>query len=749
MRRWTTQGTWAIASAAFLAGAVSVQAQELRNGPGGELPLALPRVERGIRIDGLLDEPQWANAVRLQGVQQLPDFGAEPTQRGDFLLAHDGQYLYLGCIMYETDPSLIRITTLQRDVSPYTTDTCGMRLDSYNDEENSLVFVTTPASVRTDWQFANDASGAPNQAWDTYWDAEGRLTDFGWAAEVRVPFSSMGYQVVDGRVVMGFSVTRTMVRNAESIVHPAIRPDWGPGGVAKPTQMRKMILTGLDDPEKPMYVTPYVLGGGGLTNSLDATATSYDRDTQRVTEIGGDLRYALTRNLNLDLTVNTDFAQVEADNQQVNLTRFSLFFPEQRSFFQERSGIFEVSLGSNERLFHSRRIGLVAGQQIPIYGGARVVGRLGDWDVGFLNMQAGEEGLTPSENLGVARLRRRFLNDASYLGGIVTSRLGADGSSNVLYGTDASVRVFGNDYLSVNWSQTFDDAEMGPVDFFDRSLMRVNWQRRGTDGPTYEGTLTRAGAAFEPGMGFLRRRDYTRGFGTVGYGWRPGAGSAINRYGFSFDGDFVRRNPDDSMESGSYGISGSLQTRGGQQLRGNITRSYEDLRRPLLLSSDASVPIGDYWFTDGHLSYSPNSGGIFRPSGGVTVGQFYDGNRVSFTFTPAWSVSRYARLSTTYEFNRIDFSSRNVTFTSHILRARTEFTFSTKTSFSAFVQYNSNQNLVAVNARFRWNPREGTDLYIVWNESLNSHRFSLSPVPPLTQERAVLVKYSHSLTLGL
>ncbi|MDH3424375.1 MAG: hypothetical protein OEN00_15385, partial [Gemmatimonadota bacterium] len=141
MRRWTTQGTWAIASAAFLAGAVSVQAQELRNGPGGELPLALPRVERGIRIDGLLDEPQWANAVRLQGVQQLPDFGAEPTQRGDFLLAHDGQYLYLGCIMYETDPSLIRITTLQRDVSPYTTDTCGMRLDSYNDEENSLVFV--------------------------------------------------------------------------------------------------------------------------------------------------------------------------------------------------------------------------------------------------------------------------------------------------------------------------------------------------------------------------------------------------------------------------------------------------------------------------------------------------------------------------------------------------------------------------------------------------------------------------------
>lgn len=726
-----------------------VHAQELRNGPGGEPPLDLPLIAGGIEIDGVLDEPQWADAVRLEGVQQVPDFGAQPTQRGEFLLAHDGEYLYLGCLMYESDPSLIRITTLERDVSPYTTDTCGMRLDSYNDEENSLVFVTTPASVRTDWQFANDASGPPNQRWDTYWDAEGRLTEFGWSAEVRVPFSSMGYQVVDGRVVMGFSVTRTMVRNAESIVHPAIRPDWGPGGVAKPTQMRKMILTGLEDPQKPVYLTPYVLGGGGLSTALDGAGTGYDSDTQRVTEIGADLRYALTRNLNLDLTVNTDFAQVEADNQQVNLTRFSLFFPEQRQFFQERSGIFEVPLGSNERLFHSRRIGLVGGRQVPIYGGARVVGRVGDWDVGFLNMQAEDAAPTPSENLGVARLRRRFLNDASYLGGIVTSRIGADGSSNVLYGADASVRVFDQDYLTLNWSQSFDDGDAPGVGAFDRSLVRANWGRRGTDGPTYEATLIRAGAAFEPGMGFLRRRDYTRGFATTGYGWRPGAGAALNRFGFAFMGDFVRRNQDASIESGSYGVSGSLQTRGGHQLRGNVTRSYEDLLRPLGLSEDVSVPVGEYWFTDASVSFTPSGGGLFRPSGGVTAGRFYDGTRVSFNFTPAWSVSRYARLSATYEINHIDFSSRELKFTSHLVRARTEFTFSTKTSFSAFVQYNSIQNLVAVNARFRYNPREGNDLYIVWNESLNSDRYTLDPVPPLTQGRTILVKYSHTLTLGL
>jgi hypothetical protein len=168
-----------------------------------------------------------------------------------------------------------------------------------------------------------------------------------------------------------------------------------------------------------------------------------------------------------------------------------------------------------------------------------------------------------------------------------------------------------------------------------------------------------------------------------------------------------------------------------------------------VLSPDASVPIGDYWFTDAQVSYSPNSGSLFRPSGSVTAGHFYDGNRVSFNFTPSWSVSRHARLSTTYELNHIDFASRDVTFTSHILRARTEFTLSTKTSFSTFVQYSSNQDLVSVNARFRYNPSEGTDLYIVWSESLNSDRYSFAPTLPLTQERTLLVKYSHSLTLGL
>ncbi len=736
--------------------ASSVASQQLRNGPGGEPPLNLPRIAGPIVIDGRVEEAAWTGAALLEGVVQVPDFGTEPTQRGEFLLAHDGEYLYLACLMYESDPDLIRVTTLERDVSPYRTDSCGMRLDTYNDEENSLVFITTPASVRTDWTFSNDATGPPNRQWDTFWDAEGTFTEFGWSAEVRVPFSSMGFQVIDGQVVMGFSVTRTIVRNAESIVHPAIPPNWGPQSVAKPSQLRKMILTGLE-PQKPVYLTPYVLGGGGHSHSLDQVNSRYARRSEEVMEFGADLRYGLTRNLNLDLTANTDFAQVEADDQQVNLTRFSLFFPEQRRFFQERGSIFEVPLGSNERLFHSRRVGLVSGEQVPIYGGGRLVGRVGEWDLGFLDMQAAEHGDMPSENLGVARVRRRFLNEFSYLGGIMTSRFGDDGSYNVLYGTDAVIRLFGQDYLTLNWAQSFDDHEEPSNDqevtgLMDRTLIRANWQRRGRDGVTYDGNVIRAGETFQPGMGFLRRRDYISGKGSVGYGWRPGVGSALNRYGFSVDGNLFlgnKRAIDDLAESGTFGLSGQLESRGGHRISTSIRRNYEDLNRPFSLSENTTVPIGSYWFSEGRLSYTSPSGDLFRTNASVSGGRFFDGTRLSFSFSPEWSVSRHLRFNGTYQINRIEFDDRNQQFTFHLARVRTELTFTTKTSASAFLQYNSTGDLVALNIRFQYNPREGHDLYVVWNETFNSNRFSLDPVSPFSQERALLVKYSHTLTLGL
>jgi hypothetical protein len=741
----------ACSMAAYALAAAPVAAQTPRDGPAGEPPLVLPRSAGPIVPDGEVGEGEWAGAVQIEGMMHLPDFGAEPTERTQFLLAYDDDFLYIGCRAYDAEPELIRVTTLERDVAIFNTDACGVRLDTYNDEENSLLFNVTPASVRTDWAFANDASGAPNQDWNAFWDAGGRMTDYGWSGEMRIPFSSLGFQVQDGRTVMGFALARSIVRKNELTVHPAIPPNWGPQSLAKPSQMRKLVLEGVE-PEHPVYVTPYGLGGAGYTHALNLPGTAYDRDDERVTEAGVDIRYGLTRNLNLDLSANTDFAQVEADDQQVNLTRFSLFFPEKRRFFQERSAVFEVSLGGNERLFHSRTIGLVNREQVRIFGGARMIGRVGDWDVGFIDMQTDEHGVAPSENLGVLRLRRRVLNQFSYLGGIVTSRIGDDGSHNVLWGTDAVVRVFGQDYLTMDWAQSFDDADGATagseVDVLDRSLARVNWQRRGTDGLTYSSNWVRAGSVFQPGMGFLRRRAYVMGDGLVGYGWRPAAGSAFNRYGAYAAAEFFRRNADGEVESWAYAAGGDLESRGGHRAAVNVTRRYEDLQAVFPLSPAAFVPVGSYRFIEGSASYTPPNGALFRPTLSVSGGEFYDGTRVSFTVSPAWSLSRHVALGGSYELNRVRFEDRGQEFTSHIGRLRTDLTFTTRTSASAFAQYNSAGDVVVLNFRFRYNPSEGTDLYIVWNESLNSDRYAVDPYKPLSQERTLLLKYARTFTLG-
>jgi hypothetical protein len=722
-------------------------AQAPRNGPAGEPPLVLARSAGPIVPDGEVGAAEWAGAIEIMGMMHLPDFGAEPTERTEFLLAYDDDYLYVGCRAYDSEPDRIRVTTLERDVAIFNTDACGIRLDTYNDEENSLLFNATPASVRTDWTFANDASGAPNQDWNAFWDAGGRMTDYGWSVEMRIPFSSLGFQVQDGRTVMGFALARSIVRKNELTVHPAIPPNWGPQSLAKPSQMRKMILEGVE-PEHPVYVTPYGLGGAGYTHALNGPGDAYDRDDDRVTEAGLDVRYGLTRNLNLDLTANTDFAQVEADDQQVNLTRFSLFFPEKRRFFQERGAIFEVSLGGNERLFHSRTIGLVNREQVRIFGGARVVGRVGEWDLGFIDMQTDEHGAAPSENLGVLRLRRRVLNQFSYLGGILTSRIGEGGRHNVVWGSDAVVRLFGQDYLTLDWGQSFDDADGSDVDLLDRSLARLNWQRRGTDGLLYSTNVVRAGAVFEPGMGFLRRRDYLSADGQVGYGWRPGGGSALNRYGGYVAAEVFRRNADERVESGAYAIGGDLESRGGHRAAVNVTRRYENLPAPFVLSPSTSVPVGSYWFVEGSASYTPPNGALFRPALNVSGGQFYDGTRASFTVSPSWALSRHVALGGAYELNRIRFEDRGQEFTSHIGRLRTDLTFTTRTSASAFAQYNSAGDVVVLNLRFRYNPSEGTDLYVVWNESLNSDRYAFDPSKPLSQERTLLIKYARTFTLG-
>jgi hypothetical protein len=271
---------------------------------------------------------------------------------------------------------------------------------------------------------------------------------------------------------------------------------------------------------------------------------------------GLDVKYGLTNNLTLDMTVNTDFAQVEADDEQINLTRFSLFFPEKRIFFQERSSVFAFDFEPGSSLFYSRRIGLHEGKQVPIYGGARITGMAGKWDIGFLDMQT--QAINPqdssiteltSENFGILRLRRQVINESSYVGGILTSRIGTDGSYNLTYGIDGIFKVSDNDYLNVKWAQVLDNSFQNKIFSLDPTRLYFNWSRFNQKGLNYNLTWSRSGKDFDPKIGFQMRSNYTHYFGGIGYGWIPGEASALQSHQVGFSAMAYTDNQDNSAQS--------------------------------------------------------------------------------------------------------------------------------------------------------------------------------------------------------
>jgi hypothetical protein len=731
-------------------GPAPVAAQEAPSPLADGSPYRVPRLTAPIVFDGRIDEPAWDAIEPLPAVVHVPTFGSPPTEQTEFRIAHDSEYFYFSCRAHDSSPSEILVYSLERDEQGFRSDFCSVYLDSLNDEENALQFKTGPAGNRSDSQRMNDGERSDN-SWNAFWDAAVSRDERGWYAEIRIPFSSLLFQSVDGQVVMGVSMLRNISRKNERHVHPAIRPDLGQFAYTKPSLMRKIVLEGVEPRGIPTYVTPYALAGDGYLHALDAGGSGYARTSDGLREAGIDVRMGVTSNLTLDLTANTDFAQVEADDQQVNLTRFSLFFPEKRRFFQERSSNFEFGLGGQDRLFHSRRIGLVAGRPVRIYGGGRIVGRIGEWDVGFLDLQTAESETLPSENLGVARLRRRVINANSYVGGIVTTRLGTAGHHNVVYGLDGIFRVAQVDYLTLAWAQSFaaDEAAGASVGPLDRGVARASWERRGQDRLTYALELSRSGAAFEPGMGFLRQVDYTTGRGRLGYGWRRGPGARLYTYSLDIDGALLRRNADGEIETVELEPRAVAQTWGLHQLTLSVPFSYESIDAPFSLPGGTQVPAGTYRFAAARLRYSAPQSDRFRLTADAEVGRFFDGSRASLAFGPIWDPSAHLNLAATYRIDRVEFAQRDQRLTAHLARLRAQVMVSTTASAVGFVQYSSADHAVIANLRIRYNPREGNDLYLVWNESLVTDRMSFDPVRPLSTERTIVVKYSHTFQLGI
>lgn len=697
-------------------------------------------------MDGFPDEAAWQSIDPLPLSMYQPVYRGEMTEYSEIKVAYDDEHFYISGKLYDSEPDKIVANTMYRD--RYSGDeTFAIILDTFNDNENARWFFVTPTGVRVDQLISKDSEGqgSINRNWTTYWDAATQITDEGWFVEIRIPFSSLGFQVVNSEVMMGMITYRWMARQSERHIFPDIAPNWS-RGFTKPSQAQKIRLSEVQY-NRPLYITPYVLGGFERLNNLITDTQNYVTDTRYTTEAGLDIKYPVSNNMNLDLTLNTDFAQVEADETQVNLSRSPLFFPEKRQFFQERSGIFDFNLGGNNTLFYSRRIGLQQGRPVRIYGGARIAGRSGKWEIGALNMQT--ESLSelqlPGENFGVYRARRDLINANSYLGGIATTRLGMDGSYNIGIGADFIYNYSGSHYMDLKYAATFDDQFSDSADPFSNSIIRLFLQKQSSRGLFYRFTAKRAGERYNPAMGFESRFNYSMIDARLAYGYYNETDSPIRTVTPTIRYFVTTRNDDYSVESMLIENDWNINFKNNSDFSITANWWFENLKNPLFFSDEVFVEPGDYSFYGVKFNYGMSNAKQLRAefSGGVNT--FYDGSQISFGITPTWNQSRYFEISGGVEFNLVEFPDRDQKEFLNIFRLRSLIALNTKVSLQLLSQYNYLARRLGTNARFRYNFREGNDFWIVYSETSNTHLDRTIPTLPRFNNRVLLVKYTHTL----
>ena len=704
-------------------------------------PLLIPRIEHPPAIDGRLDEAEWDSLAPLPMIAYKPTFGIPPSESTDVRVAHDGRALYVGATLYHRDPAGVQAWTRARD-EDYGGDFLNVLLDTFDDRENAVTFSTTPAGPRLDFSVTNDAEGdnSITNAWNGVWDVRVRRDERGWYAEFRIPFSTLRYQANAGVVRMRLIVNRLIGGKNERVIFPAVPPRWA-FGQFKPSQAREVELRGVETRRQVLF-TPYALGGHDHQARLDPVAGAWSGGSEVRREIGADLKVAVSNDFNLDLTANTDFAETEVDDQRLNLTRFPLLFPERRQFFIERAGIFAFDLDEINRVFHSRRIGLADdGAPVRIYGGARVVGRTGRSDLGFLVMQAEHDGASLGENFAVARFRRRVFNPETYVGALVTSRLGA--GDEVAAGVDASARIAGPHYArAVMVASTRPDGAALAPGGLEHAALGLRLERRTAVGVGATAGLLRLGEAFDPPIGFLEANGLLKADAEVRYGLFLPESSPLRVLTPALRATRVRDLRAGALQTGTEEAELGVEFKSGAQVTALLEQRSETVFTPFYLSDAVQVVPGDYDGTSLIVSFGNGTRGRLSLTGEGSVGGFYGGRRTSGTLVASWHPTPPLHLTGEYQHERLSVADQRATL--RVLRGRAAVSWSSRLSTSVVVQHSTAAHLTSINARARLNFREGNDLWLVYTHGLNSDRARVTPTLPETQARAVALKYTYT-----
>lgn len=700
-------------------------------------------------LDGVVaGDASWDDAPPATGFLQVRPFDGEPaSERTEVRIGFTDDTLYIGVICFDREPEKIIVSDSRRDASLREGDSFQVILDTFLDRRNGFVFGTNPAGIEYDGQVVNEgaggggpgsggqqggAGGGFNVNWDGAWDVAATIGTDGWSAEFAIPFSTLRYPRTrssdDTLAVWGINFQRNIRRHNETSF-------WAP--LDRQFDLYRLsdagTLEGLDlPPQRNLQLVPYVLG-----SARELAEAGSDRETD--SEIGIDLKYSLTPSLTLDASYNTDFAQVEIDEQQVNLDRFSLFFPEKRPFFLENAGLFTVGSPGEVELFFSRRIGIgEEGQTIPILGGARLSGRVGGYQVGLLHMRTDAVGSTVAENgYSVARVRRELRNRSS-VGLLVTDRRGSgsrspDGDDGQTYAVDGRLGIGENLNLSAFAASTESDDAVG-----DHHAYQVS---ASYNDPDWRGSIeyTEVADGFDPQVGFLSRSGFRRPAVSLLRRVRPKSFLGFHelRPHFSYRGfwDF-----DGFQESGFLHVDNHWEWRNGYEIHTGVNFTREGVKEPFEIAEGVVVPAGTYDHEEGQLVFFTNQGAPVAFQMRVVAGGFFGGDRRSYspTITARWGETLTSEIG--WRHNDIDLPGG--AFETNLGRLRLTYAVTSSLFVQALVQYNDVDDDLSLNLRLSWIQRANTGLFVVYNERNEFGRTAAE-----RSERSLIVKFSRLFDL--
>jgi hypothetical protein len=721
-RGWQTLVLWVAAATVASAQAVQIDHDAVR----ATRIVTAVRVRETMTLDGRLDEPMWTEAAPATDfIQKFPNNGAPSTERTEVRFLYDDDNLYVGVVCFDSEPDRLVIKDLREDFELNATDAVQIVIDSLHDKRSAFVFSTNPAGARRDSQVSN--ADRINQDWDAVWDAKTSRTDRAWFIEYVIPFKTLRFSNSPSQE-WGVNISRR-------ILHKNEETNWAPIPVRYTGTRSDQAgtLRGLEGIRqgRNLKVKPFAIGSGTQARAAGGLRTGTDYDG------GFDAKYSLTPSLTLDTTYRTDFAQVEVDQQQVNLTRFNLFFPEKRDFFLENSGNFSFGAAgrntNNANLvpFFSRRIGLSAGgTPIPIVGGARVSGQAGNVDVGVLTMRTERTASTPSNNYLVGRIKRNFLR-TSYVGAIVTDRESpVAGDYNRVYGPDVHLQLY--DRLEVD-SYALRSDTPGRSDRNQARSVQTAWR---DDELTISTEYSTVQPDFNPEVGFVRRGNMSLYSGDVSWSPQLQRSDAIRSLNVGTSVDYYK-GVDGRIETRSQEATTGISFENNGYVHVTINETFDRLVTPFAIRPSVSVAAGDYEYR--RYSARADSGNRRRIAvgGNTSWGDFWNGRSQSVGGSMDIRANYHLNLDLSYSRNHVILP--NGEFTTELLGARVLYGFSPRLFLNAFLQYNADTRQVSSNIRFNFTHHPLSDIYIVYNDRRETAGGQLV-------ERALILKVTNLFT---